>query len=110
MQRPRLTRLHTLRDSPVFWALTGAVLLAAIFGRATLLHLNAGIVGGRADGYENLWNDWWLRTALFRLHQSPFFSSWIEYPKGTSLRYHTLNPLGGLIALPLAPLVGQIGA
>ncbi|MDQ6908259.1 MAG: hypothetical protein M3176_15665, partial [Chloroflexota bacterium] len=106
-------RLHFLRimlTRPTFWAFLGSLLLAAIFGRVTLLHLGGGIMGGRADGYENLWNDYWVRTALFHLHQNPFFSGWIEYPLGTSLRFHTLNPFGALLSLPVAPLVGGIAA
>ncbi len=102
--------LQTLPRRPALWAFVGSLALAALFGRVTLLHLTAGVVGGKSDGYENLWNDYWLRTALFHLHQNPFFSTWIEYPLGTSLRFHTLNPFGGLLALPLAPLVGSVAA
>jgi hypothetical protein len=103
-------RWRAVAGSPVLWALVGSLALAALFDWKVLAHLTTGIVGGRSDGYENLWNDWWVRTALLRLHRNPFFSSWIEYPTGASLRFHTLNPLAGLIALPLAPLVGSIGA
>ncbi len=109
MRAPR-ERWRVALRAPALWALLGSVALAALFGWKTLAHLNAGIVGGRSDGYENLWNDWWVRTALLHLHQSPFYSTWIEYPTGTSLRFHTLNPFGGLLALPLAPLVGSIAA
>src|SRR4029079_12959296 len=68
------------------------------------------IVGGRIDGYENLWNDWWTRTALLRLHPNPFSSTWSEHPTGASLRFHTLDLFGGLVALPLSPLTGGIAA
>ena len=95
---------------PTCWALVGSIALAALFGRLTLQHLTTSIVGGQNDGYENLWNDYWLRTALFHFHQNPFFSTWIEYPTGASLRFHTLNPFGGFLALPLAPLFGSIAA
>lgn len=104
------TKRGAFLRAPTFWAFIGSLALAALFGWQTVLHVTTGIVGGRADGYENLWNDWWFRVALLDLHRSPFFSAWIEYPTGTSLRFHTLNPLGGLIALPLAPLVGGIAA
>ncbi len=106
----RLRVIRALAVYPSFWAFMGALALAALFGRATLLHLGTGIVGGDKDGYEDLWNDYWLRLALLHFHQNPFFSAWIEYPTGTSLRFHTLTPLGGLIALPLSPLVGGIAA
>jgi hypothetical protein len=107
---PRRARARVRAASPALWAFVGSLLLAALFMRATLLHLGSGIVGGRSDGYENLWNDYWLRTALLHLHQNPYFSNWIEYPTGASLRFHTLNPLAGLLALPLTPLVGSIAA
>ena len=74
------------------------------------MHLSAGIAGGKYNGYENLWNDYWLRTALFHLHRSPFFTTYLDYPNGVSLRFHTLNPLGGLLALPLWPLIGPIAS
>ena len=101
-------RARDILASPALWVFIGSLSLAAVYMRATLRHLTKGIVGGRSDGYENLWNDYWLRTALLHLHQSPFFSNWIEYPTGTSLRFHTLNPLSGIIALPIAPLIGDI--
>ncbi len=107
---PRRAHARAIATSPALRAFVGSFLLAALFMRATLRHLTAGIVGGRSDGYENLWNDYWLRTALLHLHRNPFFSNWIEYPTGASLRFHTLNPLAGLLALPVAPLVGGIAA
>lgn len=67
-----------------------------------------GIVGGKSDGYENAWNDYWLQTALFHLHRNPFFTTYVEYPTGASLRFHALNPFGGLLALPLVPLIGSV--
>ena len=73
----------------------------------TIFHFTEGIAGGKFNGYENVWNDYWLRTAIQHL-RNPFFSNYIDYPNGVSLRYHTLNPLGGLIALPLWPLLGPV--
>lgn len=93
---------------PTWWALLGALLLALLYGHVTVLHLTGGIAGGKYNGYENLWNDYWVRTALLHLHRNPFFTTYLEYPTGVSLRFHTLNPLGGLIALPLWPLIGPI--
>lgn len=92
------------------WLFVGAVLLAALYARTGLLHLGDGVIGGRSDGYENLWNDWWLRESLLRLHQNPFFTQYAEYPTGTSLRFHTLNPFGALFTLPLWPLIGSVAA
>jgi len=91
------------------WALFGAVALAAIYGRVGVAHLTSGLVGGDSNGYEDVWNDYWLRTAL-QLHRNPFYTDYLFAPNGVSLRFHTLNPFGGLIALPLTPLVGIVGA
>jgi hypothetical protein len=94
---------------PTFWALIGAIALAVIYGRVAVTHLTSGVVGGNSNGYENVWNDYWLRTAL-RLHRNPFHTDYLFAPNGVSLRFHTLNPFGGLIALPLSPLIGIVGA
>jgi len=93
---------------PLFWAVVGALGLAAVYGRVALLHLTTGLVGGDLDGYENLWNNWWVKTALFDLHRSPFYTDYLYYPTGTSLRFHTLNPLNGLLTLPFNALFGPI--
>lgn len=95
--------------NPTLWAFIGALALAAIYGRVAVANLTYGVVGGNSNGYEDVWNDYWLRTAL-RLHRNPFFTDYLFAPNGVSLRFHTLNPFGGLIALPLTPLIGIVGA
>lgn len=92
-----------------FRALIGAVALAALYGRVAVANLTYGVVGGNSNGYEDVWNDYWLRTAL-HLHRNPFYTDYLFGPNGVSLRFHTLNPFGGLIALPLTPLIGIVGA
>lgn len=100
-----------LKASPTFWAWLGSLLLAAIYGRVAVFNLGYGVIGGDLDGYENLWNDSWIRTALFDLHRNPlFFTNYLYYPTGVSLRYHTLNPLNGLFALPMWPLIGSVAS
>jgi hypothetical protein len=84
--------------------------LAAIYARVALLNLNAGVVGGDSDGYQNLWDYYWLKTSLLDLHRSPFFTDYIYYPTGISLRFHTLNPLNGLITLPFNLMLGYVAA
>jgi hypothetical protein len=92
---------------PTWWALIGSVVLALLYTRVTIFHFSDGIAGGKFNGYENVWNDYWFRTAARHLH-NPFFTNLVLYPTGASLRFHTLNPLGGLIALPLWPLLGPV--
>jgi hypothetical protein len=71
-----------------------------------LLHLGDGVIGGNGDGFENLWNNWWVKKSLLDLHQSPFYTNYIYYPTGVSLRYHTLNPFDGLVTMPFSLLFG----
>ncbi len=95
--------------APALWALIGAVVCAGIYARVAVTHLTSGVVGGNSNGYEDVWNDYWLRTAL-QLHRNPYYTDYLFGPNGVSLRFHTLNPFGGLIALPLTPLIGYVGA
>ncbi len=90
------------------WALFGSVLLSLLYGRTILLNLTSGVLGGNVDGYENLWDYYWLKTAIFDLHRSPYFTDYIYYPTGISLRFHTLNPLNGLITLPFNLTIGYV--
>ena len=106
----RPARRRGWRPGVTSWAGLVALLLAALYGRVALLKLGVGVVGGDLDGYENLWNDYWVRHALLDLHRNPFFTNFLYYPTGVSLRYHTLNPLNGIFAIPLWPLIGSVAA
>jgi hypothetical protein len=94
--------------SDTLWAFVGSIVLAAVFARSALINLTFGIVGGNWDGYENAWDYWWLKTALFDLHRDPFYTDYLYYPFGISLRYHTLNPLNGLLTLPFNLILGYV--
>jgi hypothetical protein len=56
----------------------------------------------------NLWNLWWFRYALVNLHQSPFNCTFVFYPFGANLWYHTLAPLPAVVGALLQPLVGLV--
>ncbi len=90
------------------WAFLGSLLLAAVYGRVAVLNLTAGVVGGDLDGYENMWNNWWVKMALLDLHRNPFYTDYLYYPTGISLRYHTLNPFNGLITIPFNLTLGYV--
>ena len=66
-------------------------------------------VSSRGDYYSNIWNAWWLRTALFELHTSPYATDHLHFPDGISLGKHTLSPVnavpGALLAAFLGPYV-----
>lgn len=62
------------------------------------------------DGLQNVWNLWWFETALTRLGTSPWFTTWLHFPHGTTLLGHTLGPFNGLLALLLEPWLGLVRA
>jgi hypothetical protein len=62
----------------------------------------------RGDGLQNEWNLWWIKKALVQLHQSPWFTDWLHAPQGTTLIGHTLNPLNGLIGIPLSLIFSRV--
>lgn len=88
---------------PYLLAFGGYLLLAVGFTWPLLLHLDS-VAGRGGDAYQNLWNIWWVREALFS-GQSFYHSNLILYPEGTSLYLHTLTPYNGIISAPLQLLL-----
>jgi hypothetical protein len=60
------------------------------------------------DGLGNIWNLWWTNKAITELHQSPWHTTFLYYPYGTSLLAHTLNPFNGLMAVILTRFMTQV--
>jgi len=54
-----------------------------------------------ADGFQNVWNLWWINKAVTELHASPWHTTYLHHPGGMSLLLDTLNPFNGLLAIPL---------
>jgi hypothetical protein len=61
---------------------------------------------GAADLWQNLWNFWWWKTALFELGASPYWTAYLYHPDGVSLAFHTHSPLNVLATLPISLLFG----
>lgn len=66
-----------------------------------LFRLTAAIPGDGFDGWQNYWNLWWVKRALIDLGRHPYFTTYLDYPAGVSLFFHTLNPFNGLWSLPI---------
>jgi hypothetical protein len=86
--------------------------LTVLFTWPLLLNFSDHVIsaGGSGDIWAHLWNIWWMKQSLTALHTSPFYTDYIFYPDGVSLRFHALNQLGGLISIPLQALFGLIPA
>jgi hypothetical protein len=52
---------------------------------------------GQEDGYQNIWNLWWVNKCVWELHQLPWHTTWLHHPDGTTLIAHTLAPFNGFL-------------
>jgi hypothetical protein len=57
------------------------------------------------DQFQTIWFFWWMKKALFVLHQNPYWTNDIYYPYGTGLGYH-LSPFSNLLAIAASLLTG----
>ena len=53
------------------------------------------------DSWIFYWDLWWAKKSLLDLHTNPFFTTYVNYPGGASLYFHTLAFLDGVMAIPL---------
>lgn len=74
--------------------------LAAYFSSAFYFH---GL-----DGYQNVWNLWWVNKAVREVHALPWYTNYLHHPAGTTLVGHTLNPFNGLLAIALLPMLSMV--
>jgi hypothetical protein len=83
--------------------LAGFFLAAALLTWPLVVTLGSAS-GARGDYYNNLWNAWWVKHCITGAH-SPFWTDYLYFPEGISLRRHTLSPLN---ALSLAALTSAL--
>jgi len=76
-------------------------LLTVFMTWPVILHLTDGIPGDGFDGWQNLWNLWWVKQALLVEGSNPYFTPYIYPPYGASLLFHTLNIFNSFWTLPL---------
>jgi hypothetical protein len=82
------------------------VVLTAVATYPLLLRFTDAVPFGGGDAWQNYWNLWWVKKALLELHSSPYFTRELFFPYGTHLYFHTLNPLNGVLALPVILTAG----
>jgi hypothetical protein len=62
--------------------------------------------GDGGDGYQFLWNLWWVKYSTTELGRSPYVTNYVFYPNGQSLFFHSLIPLAGIITIPFQDSLG----
>lgn len=89
-------------------ALLPAIIYLALFcalNPQLLAYFSTAFYFGGLDGYQNIWNLWWVDRAVRELHLLPWHTTYLHYPLGTTLLGHTLNPFNGLLAIALLPVM-----
>lgn len=96
----RAGRLRTTLLPAIFF-----FLWAVAFTYPLVLHLGDAVILSRgSDAWLHLWNFWWVDKALVDLGQNPYFTTYLYYPTGLNLYYHSLNLLNALASIPFQHL------
>ena len=99
----RAWRLHLL-------VLAAYLLLTLIMTWPLVREFTTAIPGDGFDGWQNFWNQWWIKVALIDQQSNPLVTDLLYHPTGVSLYFHTLNPFNGLTTLPIQLAFGLIPA
>ncbi|HKP54760.1 MAG TPA: hypothetical protein VJ183_19155 [Chloroflexia bacterium] len=85
--------------------------LALAFAWPLPLYLSDSAVLARgADFYQHIWNLWWVKFSLLTLHTNPYHTDYLHFPSGQSLVYHVVDPLNGMLSIPLQAAFGLLTA
>jgi len=82
----------------------------AVFTWPWAAHAGTAFFTDTGDGYQNVWNMWWVNHALTVLHQLPWHTTLLHAPYGTSLLGQTMNPFNGLVAVALLRVMPLVAA
>ncbi len=108
--KPPFSIKSWLKIRPLVWVFPGHFLLTALFTFPLLFNFGNALPGQLIeDRDQNIWNLWWVREALLHF-RNPFRTDFIYFPDRTSLYFHTLHPLNGLISTPVQLLFGMTAA
>ncbi|MEW6619865.1 MAG: hypothetical protein AB1422_11115 [bacterium] len=88
--------------------LFGYIILTIIFTYPIAFKINTPFAFPTGDFGLTLWNLWWVKKALLELHTTPFFTSEIFYPTGTTLSLQQFAWDKLLLGIPLQLIMGRI--
>lgn len=105
---PWVGRLRTwARERPGVVAMVAYVLVIVAFTWPVARDIAGGTVGRAGDQAIAVWDDWWLSKAL-TTGQSPLKTTYLFYPQGVSLVFHSISWLTAFVALPFRFLFGAV--
>ena len=92
------------------YALLGYLVVTFLLTYPLVGQFTQAIPGDGFDGWQNVWNIWWVKHALLVEGTDPYFTRMVDYPAGVHLYFHTLNIFNGLTFLPLTLNAGNLVA
>ena len=84
----------------------GYLALALAMTWPLVLHSGSFVMAGLEDGSMSIWNLWWMKFSLLDLGQSPMHTTYLFFPDGAGLIFHSLPKVLGLISIPLQYMAG----
>ncbi len=93
-----------------------AIVLALFASLSILLTLplifrfTSQLPAGSGDIWQNYWNLWWWKKALFELGEHPYHTKLLFYPRGADLIFHTHSPFNMLATMPVNLWLGMTAA
>jgi hypothetical protein len=90
--------------------LGGYFLATLLFTWPLAANLTTAIPGDSFDGWQNYWNQWWIKQALVDRLVWPLYADILYAPTGVNLYFQTLNPFNGISTLPIQLTGGLIAA
>lgn len=86
--------------------LAGYSFLTLLFTYPLIFKMSTHILGDGFDANQFQIAFWWIEKALIELKRNPFHTDYLFYPFGTSLVFHTMTFLNGLLGIPLQQVLG----
>jgi hypothetical protein len=63
-------------------------------------HLDTHVAGDGGDSLQCIWNLWWVKKALLDPKIDLYYTDYMYYPKGSSLKFHTLSLFNSILSIP----------
>ena len=73
----------------------------------SVLNIGSSLIGGGRDGYQGLWNLWWVKRSTLSL-SSPYVTDHLYYPYGADLYFHSLSSGAGFLTIPFQLAFGLV--
>ncbi|MFA5810667.1 MAG: hypothetical protein WC935_10115 [Thermoleophilia bacterium] len=82
--------------------------LTVVFTWPVSIHADRLLAGTPGDGLGVVWGISWFEKALFQLHQSPLFTTSINFPEGWWLATFDISPAMMIGAIPVSMWLGPV--